>query len=64
MGKSFAGMGTKMQQSHHCGIETSIAERLRSKFEGQQSHHCGIETFKGNDFGGVKCQAAIAPLWD
>jgi len=31
------------QQSHHCGIETAVAEVCKQNL-GQQSHHCGIET--------------------
>ena len=35
----------RMQQSHHCGIETEVAAGCSQLFaDKQQSHHCGIET--------------------
>jgi len=35
---------SKVQQSHHCGIETWLVYDLKQAVAWQQSHHCGIET--------------------
>ena len=36
----------KVQQSHHCGIETRVYRHDAHLRSWQQSHHCGIETYE------------------